>query len=300
MGSVNLSESEIIRFFSGQNLLITGALGSCGRIFLEKILRTVTSVGTIFLLIRPKFNLTPEQRFQRLFRSTLFKFHSYSENQLSKIVIVEGDITQSDLALRSNDAKRLRESVNIVFHIAASVNFAVPFSPKEAKFYNLVSSSLNRQRIPENYELLLYGIKLLNETPSIYMIRPTFTPQRTNNHNPTLYKVKRFFYHTVFAVLIDALLTLCRQKPILCKAVRKMHTMCDAFKFFANNEWQFQCDNFKSLIESLNETDSKLFKIDVRKLDFYLHTENSIKFARRYVLNESEKNVFIARIKFKM
>ncbi|RWR99397.1 fatty acyl-CoA reductase 1-like protein [Dinothrombium tinctorium] len=131
--SLNMSDkdsikSEIIPSFDGKNLLVTGVTGACGQVFLEKLLRVFTNIGTIFVLIRPKFNLTPQQRFERLLKSNLFKFHEYEESQLKKVKILEGDVTENELGLSPSDAQLLRESVNFVFHIAASISFAASFS----------------------------------------------------------------------------------------------------------------------------------------------------------------------------
>ncbi|RWS15215.1 hypothetical protein B4U79_10163 [Dinothrombium tinctorium] len=377
-------KSEIIPTFDGKNLLITGVTGACGQVFLEKLLRVFTNIGTIFVLIRPKFNLTPQQRFERLLKSNLFKFHEYEESQLKKVKILEGDVTENELGLSASDAQLLRESVNFVFHIAASISFAASFSsnfksnaigtenlmlfaktikkieciiytstaysnchlkeipeeivplkeeidvlmtkfktmkgeeleneaikyfegrpnnytftkalaehivvklhgniptaivrpavvasayeepypgfvdtlvgpvglavlvglgivqiinfdlskhleftsvdvltnatlaittetsktkPTEAKVYNIVSSTLNH--LPENYNVWTYSYNLYIKTPSIYTLRPLMNPKRVNNHNPTIYHIKRFFYHTVFAVIIDIFLILFCQK----------------------------------------------------------------------------------------
>ncbi|RWS01448.1 uncharacterized protein B4U79_08522, partial [Dinothrombium tinctorium] len=84
------------------------------------------------------------------------------------------------------------------------------FRPTKPKVYNIVSSILNP--LPENYDVYMKIYNLYIETPSIYMLRPMMIPKRVNYHNPTIYRIKRFFYHTVFAVIIDIFLTLFGQK----------------------------------------------------------------------------------------
>ncbi|RWS29125.1 putative fatty acyl-CoA reductase-like protein [Leptotrombidium deliense] len=79
-----------------------------------------------------------------------------------------------------------------------------------------------------------------------------------------------------------------------------MHKGLDVFKFFANNEWHFKSDNFKELIESLNNEDKKEFPIDVRNMDCFVHIERSIKFARRHILKENEKTIPFAIMKYKL
>lgn len=52
-------------FWIGKSLLITGGCGFLGKLVIEKILRCLPHVGTIYLLIRAK-NSTPPQRLEKL------------------------------------------------------------------------------------------------------------------------------------------------------------------------------------------------------------------------------------------
>jgi fatty acyl-CoA reductase len=49
-------------FYRGKNILITGCTGFLGKIILEKLLRTCTDVGKIFVMVRPKRKIEPMQR----------------------------------------------------------------------------------------------------------------------------------------------------------------------------------------------------------------------------------------------
>lgn len=61
--------SEIVKFYSGKNILITGATGFLGKILIEKILRSCEDVGTIYLTIRCKKGCDKEERLKKLFES---------------------------------------------------------------------------------------------------------------------------------------------------------------------------------------------------------------------------------------
>ena len=50
---------NIKEFYSGKNILLTGVTGFLGKVLLEKILRSIPDVGTIYILVRAKRNETP-------------------------------------------------------------------------------------------------------------------------------------------------------------------------------------------------------------------------------------------------
>ncbi|RWS29124.1 putative fatty acyl-CoA reductase-like protein [Leptotrombidium deliense] len=86
--------------------------------------------------------------------------------------------------------------------------------PREMKIYNVTVSTLNQ--IPENYDLLKRGLGIYLKAPSIMMLRPPILPPLKSNVSPFEYKIKRFYYHTMFAYFIDLLLFVCGQKRIEC------------------------------------------------------------------------------------
>lgn len=48
--------SNICEFFRGKNVLITGATGFCGKILVEKLIRSCAGIGKIFVIVRRKKN----------------------------------------------------------------------------------------------------------------------------------------------------------------------------------------------------------------------------------------------------
>lgn len=47
---------KIREFYSGKNVLVTGATGFCGKVLVEKLLRSCENIGKIYVLIRRKKN----------------------------------------------------------------------------------------------------------------------------------------------------------------------------------------------------------------------------------------------------
>ncbi|KAL3270689.1 hypothetical protein HHI36_021217 [Cryptolaemus montrouzieri] len=119
-----LSSMTISEFFQGKTVFITGGTGFMGKVLLEKLLRSCPGVSKVYLLIRPKKGQNAHERLSELLCSPLFHtVRKERPNDLYKVLPIEGDITQPDLAISINDRNMLARSVNIVFHSAATVKF---------------------------------------------------------------------------------------------------------------------------------------------------------------------------------
>lgn len=64
---MSFNEFESIRrFYEGANIFITGASGFIGEVLVEKLLRSCPRIGAIYILMRPKKNLTMTERIQEM------------------------------------------------------------------------------------------------------------------------------------------------------------------------------------------------------------------------------------------
>lgn len=119
-----LSSMTIADFFAGKTVFITGGTGFMGKVLLEKLLRSCPAVSKIYLLIRPKKGQNAHERLSQLLCSPLFNaIRRERPLDLHKVLPIEGDITQPELAISPNDRNMLVRTVNIVFHSAATVKF---------------------------------------------------------------------------------------------------------------------------------------------------------------------------------
>lgn len=107
--------------FKGANVLITGVTDYVGSLLLEHLLRVCPDVGTVYVLIRSKKNMSSKERLEKLLSSGLFHHLWDRTDLLHKISAVEGDITQEDLGLKPHMKAELLERVNFVMHSAAAV-----------------------------------------------------------------------------------------------------------------------------------------------------------------------------------
>lgn len=117
------SNSEVIKFYKNKNILLTGGSGFLGKVILWKLIETCQDIGTIYVLLRPKNNISAEKRLIQMLKSKPFSLkHDYTK-LLQKIVAIESDMTADNLGLSQTDRTLLEDKVNIVFHSAASVRF---------------------------------------------------------------------------------------------------------------------------------------------------------------------------------
>ena len=53
---------SIGEFYTGRNIFITGATGFMGKVLVEKLLRSIPDIGTLYCLVRPKRDKTVQER----------------------------------------------------------------------------------------------------------------------------------------------------------------------------------------------------------------------------------------------
>ncbi|KAK9306399.1 hypothetical protein QLX08_002915 [Tetragonisca angustula] len=119
--------NSIEEFYAGTGILVTGATGFVGKALLEKLMRVCSRVAAIFILIRPKKNQTIEERFKKLIEDPIYdSVRKRDPSIFGKIRPIKSDVSLPDLGLSAEDRATLRENVNIVFHVAATVRFNEP------------------------------------------------------------------------------------------------------------------------------------------------------------------------------
>jgi nucleoside-diphosphate-sugar epimerase len=97
-------------------VLLTGATGYIGSLVLEKLLRSTTA-GRIFVLLRPRRGVGPQERLAALLDGPLF--HLVGPEHAARVTAVAGDILAPRLGLSDADEAALVGSVDTVVHAAA-------------------------------------------------------------------------------------------------------------------------------------------------------------------------------------
>ncbi|GFX72304.1 fatty acyl-CoA reductase 1 [Trichonephila clavipes] len=119
---------SITEFYNGKSIFITGAAGFLGVVLLESLLRIFSGIQSIYILLRPKKGLSPQERKKEILSRTIFnELKKTNPNVFEKIHVVEGDVSLPNMGMSDEDLLKITENVTIVFHCAASINFFKPF-----------------------------------------------------------------------------------------------------------------------------------------------------------------------------
>ena len=127
---------NIPKFYSRKRIFLTGSTGFLGKVVLEKILRSLSSIDVIYVLIRSSKGKSARVRLMEdLLGSPIFeRLHknygsreSFNEYALSKLLPIEGDMLayEDGLGIKKEDLDLIQAhgGVDILFHCAATVNF---------------------------------------------------------------------------------------------------------------------------------------------------------------------------------
>ncbi|XP_064545203.1 putative fatty acyl-CoA reductase CG5065 [Drosophila montana] len=105
-------------------VFITGATGFVGKALLEKLLWSFPQIKRIYMLIRAKAGVSPEQRFQNFLQNGIFqRLRTEYPERLQKISYFAGNIEDDNFGLNERNRGELCAQVNIIFHSAATVRF---------------------------------------------------------------------------------------------------------------------------------------------------------------------------------
>lgn len=124
MGEISIQET-----YAGKHILVTGASGFVGKVWLAMALQRVPGIGRISVLLRGK-GRTARERFEKILNTSMVfgPLHEEHGEALSTFVserveVVSGDVSQRDLGLDPEVAERLRGEVDLVINFAGLVDF---------------------------------------------------------------------------------------------------------------------------------------------------------------------------------
>ncbi|OWR47189.1 fatty-acyl CoA reductase 1 [Danaus plexippus plexippus] len=118
----------IPEYYRGKVVFVTGGSGFMGKVLIEKLLYSCPDLEKIYLLLRPKKGVQPEERLSAIYSSHCFDRLRNERPGVfdSKVFFVAGDVSDIGLGLSEDDRAILLKQTQILFHVAASVRFDDP------------------------------------------------------------------------------------------------------------------------------------------------------------------------------
>jgi len=128
------ANSPTLNAFNQQQILITGTTGFVGKVILEKLLRSVPTIGRIHLLIRGNAaNPSARERFlNEVATSSIFDTlkarhpQRFEELCNEKLRFITGELTEPNFGLSDHEFQQLAQKTDLIINSAASVNFREP------------------------------------------------------------------------------------------------------------------------------------------------------------------------------
>jgi hypothetical protein len=114
----------------GKNILLIGATGFIGKVWLSNLLTDLPEIGRIYLLVRHNRTVTALQRFQRTIEESPV-FEPLAERYgarfaaflRERIEVVDGDVSKPDLGLATDVRQRLTRSVDVIVNSSGLTDF---------------------------------------------------------------------------------------------------------------------------------------------------------------------------------
>ena len=117
--------ARVTRLSEASSVLVTGTTGFLGAFLLDELLRFTGQNTRFYCLIRDR---APGQEGSGNRVLETLKFYGLAgQFEQDRIIPVTGDLTQPGLGLRDDQYRELANKIDLIFHCAASVNYAYPY-----------------------------------------------------------------------------------------------------------------------------------------------------------------------------
>ncbi|XP_033211385.1 fatty acyl-CoA reductase wat-like isoform X2 [Belonocnema kinseyi] len=128
-----------------------------GKILVEKLLRSCPGIGTIYILVRTKRGVRPEDRIKEYLDSPIFGLLKNAKpNYQEKVVAISGDATKAGLGMSAAERALITKKVSIIFHAAATVRFDETLAIAVSINVNSVREIINISRECDRFKAGVY------------------------------------------------------------------------------------------------------------------------------------------------
>ena len=121
---------SVRRTYAGRHVLLTGASGFLGKVWLVMMLDLVPEIGRVYVILRKKALQPARERFEKIVASSpaFAPLHDRYGADLGRFLVervelVDGDLAEPDLGLDPAVARQLERDVDLVIHCAGLVDF---------------------------------------------------------------------------------------------------------------------------------------------------------------------------------
>ncbi|XP_047542420.1 fatty acyl-CoA reductase wat-like isoform X2 [Vanessa atalanta] len=189
-------DSQVQKLYDDAVVFVTGGLGFIGKQLIEKLLRSA-NIKKMYVLVRPKKGKSGLERINKILEDPVFTIlRNDNPSFVDKIVGIEGDVSEINLGIDDKTWAMLTDEVNVIFHVAATVNFV-----ETIKMATLINIRGTREML-----------KLAKSCTNIKSIVHVSTAYANATKNRIKDEVKEDFYDS--PILPDALIQLAESVPV--------------------------------------------------------------------------------------
>jgi long-chain acyl-CoA synthetase len=156
-----ISELSVRESLRRKNILLVGATGFIGKVWLANLLTDVPEIGKVYVLVRRRKSITAKERFQRIVDESpvfepLTQLHGQEFRQFfaEKIEVLDGDVSRTGLGLDEATQKRLASKLDVIINSSGLTDFNPDLRDALAANVNAVANVLEFLRQTDHAALL--------------------------------------------------------------------------------------------------------------------------------------------------
>ncbi|XP_058798526.1 fatty acyl-CoA reductase wat-like [Phymastichus coffea] len=108
-----------------------------------------------------------------------------------------------------------------------------------------------------------------------------------------------FLFHTIPAIIVDALAMLTGRKPMLYRAYQKIHKFSGVISYFCTQQWNFNNDNLLRLWERTSPVDREKYDFNLNSLDWDDYFYHHVRGIRVHILKDPLHTIEVGRMKIR-